>query len=57
MYEDEAGRRLTLYVQAARGTETAFRFQKEGDAATFAWIDEPVAPDLRPTPRREPAAS
>ncbi len=40
MYEDEAGRRLTLYVQAARGTETAFRFQKDGDAATFAWIDQ-----------------
>ena len=40
MYEDEAGRRLTLYVQAARGTETAFRFQKDGEAATFAWIDQ-----------------
>ncbi|MCA0304479.1 MAG: anti-sigma factor [Proteobacteria bacterium] len=40
MYEDEAGRRLTLYVQAARGTETAFRFQRDGDAATFAWIDQ-----------------
>ena len=26
--------------QAARGTETAFRFQKDGDAATFAWIDQ-----------------
>ena len=29
-----------LYVRAADGTETAFRFQQEGDAATFAWIDQ-----------------
>lgn len=40
MYEDGTGRRLTLYVRAADGTETAFRFQKDGDAATFAWIDQ-----------------
>lgn len=40
MYEDAAGKRLTLYVRAADGTETAFRFQMEGDAATFAWIDQ-----------------
>jgi anti-sigma factor RsiW len=39
MYDDASGRRLTLYVRAARGSETAFRFQREGDAATFAWID------------------
>ncbi len=40
MYDDASGRRLTIYVRAADGTETAFRFQKEGDAATFAWIDQ-----------------
>lgn len=40
MYEDSTGRRLTLYVRAADGTETAVRFQKDGDAATFAWIDQ-----------------
>ncbi|MFZ5784456.1 MAG: anti-sigma factor family protein [Pseudomonadota bacterium] len=40
MYEDGTGRRLTLYVRAAEGTETAFRFRKDGDAATFAWIDQ-----------------
>ena len=40
MYDDASGRRLTLYVRAAEGTETAFRFQREGDAATFAWIDQ-----------------
>ncbi len=40
MYDDESGRRLTIYVRAADGTETAFRFQQEGEAATFAWIDQ-----------------
>ena len=39
MYDDASGRRLTLYVGAAPGSETAFRFQRDGDAATFAWID------------------
>ena len=44
MYESEDGRRMTLYVRAGPafegiGTETAFRFQQAGDAATFAWID------------------
>jgi len=40
MYDDATGKRLTLYVRAAAGSETAFRFQREGDAATFAWIDQ-----------------
>jgi anti-sigma factor RsiW len=40
MYEDASGKRLTLYVRAADGTQTAFRFQKDGEAATFAWIDQ-----------------
>jgi len=40
MYDDTSGRRLTIYVRAASGTETAFRFQQEGDTATFAWIDQ-----------------
>jgi len=40
MYDDASGRRLTIYVRAADGTETAFRFRKEGDASTFAWIDQ-----------------
>lgn len=39
MYDDASGKRLTLYVRAADGGETAFRFQREGEAATFAWID------------------
>ncbi|MGE4526741.1 MAG: anti-sigma factor [Rhodospirillaceae bacterium] len=39
MYDDAAGNRLTLYVQASHGTETAFRFAQMGEDATFAWID------------------
>ncbi|MBN9086671.1 MAG: anti-sigma factor [Reyranella sp.] len=40
MYDDASGKRLTLYVRAAEGSETAFRFQRDGEAATFAWIDQ-----------------
>lgn len=40
MYDDASGRRLTLYVEASDGAETAFRFRKDGDANTFAWIDQ-----------------
>lgn len=44
MYENDDGRRMTLYVRTGSdktgvGAETAFRFQQSGDAATFAWID------------------
>lgn len=39
MYDDDAGTRLTVYVEASQGNETAFRFARSGDAATFAWID------------------
>ena len=39
MYEDAGGRRLTVYVQASRGEETAFRFRRDADTSTFAWID------------------
>jgi anti-sigma factor RsiW len=40
MYDDASGKRLTIYVRAAEGSETAFRYQQEGDASTFAWIDQ-----------------
>jgi anti-sigma factor RsiW len=40
MYDDAGGRRLTVYVQAAQGGATAFRFEQQGDASTFAWIDQ-----------------
>lgn len=39
MYEDAKGLRLTLYVQAETGSETAFRFRQDGDMGTFVWID------------------
>jgi len=39
MYEDGAGHRLTVYVQAAKGDQTAFLFRRDDTAATFAWID------------------
>ncbi len=53
MYEDAAGKRLTLYVRAADGTETAFRFQKDGDAATLAWIDQGFGFAVTATATRE----
>lgn len=40
MYEAKGGERLTLYVGAAGGGETAFRFFQDGDAATLAWLDQ-----------------
>ncbi|MFG1394587.1 anti-sigma factor family protein [Xanthobacter agilis] len=40
MYDDPSGRRLTLYVEASRGGQTAFRFHEDGEAGTFAWIDQ-----------------
>ena len=53
MYDDASGRRLTIYVRAAEGTETAFRFQKEGEAATFAWIDQGFGFAVTATASRE----
>jgi anti-sigma factor RsiW len=40
MYENSSHQRLTIYVQAESGSETAFRFRQAGDASTFAWIDQ-----------------
>jgi anti-sigma factor RsiW len=40
MYQADDGRRLTVYVQAADGTETAFRFRQDGETGTFAWLDQ-----------------
>jgi anti-sigma factor RsiW len=40
MYDDQAGRRLTLYVRAGESGETAFRFRQEGAVSTFYWIDQ-----------------
>lgn len=41
MYQESAGRRLTLYVSTPSKGEgqTAFRFAKEGGVSVFYWID------------------
>jgi anti-sigma factor RsiW len=41
MYQDAAGKRLTLYVSRRNRSEalTAFRFAKEGPVSVFYWID------------------
>ncbi|ROR34652.1 anti-sigma factor family protein [Inmirania thermothiophila] len=42
MYEDRAGRRLTLYVaREARRGDTAFRYLREGGVSVFYWVDGP----------------
>jgi anti-sigma factor RsiW len=41
MYDDASGKRITIYVRSAEGgSETAFRFEREGDTSSFAWIDQ-----------------
>jgi len=44
MYEDRSGARLTLYVKSGMKTnsETAFRYEEQGDVAVFFWIDGPL---------------
>lgn len=41
MYEDTAGKRLTLYIRtnAADNRETAFRYALEGKIGVFYWVD------------------
>jgi anti-sigma factor RsiW len=41
MYQDEKGRRLTLYVRtdSMSNRETAFRFIQEGNVGVFYWLD------------------
>jgi|TARA_B100002003_G_C14041189_1_gene501695 anti-sigma factor RsiW len=43
MYEDDGGRRVTIYVRPQQGKETAFRFSGNRDISTFYWIDAPFA--------------
>lgn len=44
MYEDDSGRRVTLYVRSGRqGADTAFRFVAEQDMSAFYWKDGPLA--------------
>ena len=41
MYENEEGKRLTLYLRTftGEGRQTAFRYLHEGDIGVFYWID------------------
>jgi len=43
MYEDNTARRLTVYVRAYRGKETAFKFFAKEDVSAFYWMDAPFA--------------
>jgi anti-sigma factor RsiW len=43
MYEDDLGRRITLYVApSTTGAETAFRFAEGDGAQGFWWVDEGI---------------
>jgi anti-sigma factor RsiW len=44
MYEDAAGRRLTLYLRKETGIgNTAFRFAEQDGFGAFYWVDRPLA--------------
>lgn len=44
MYEDGAGRRLTLYIRKETGLgNTSFRFAERDGLGAFYWIDRPLA--------------
>jgi anti-sigma factor RsiW len=40
MYEDDSGKRLTVYVRTGGDGATAFRFFQKGDVLTLAWLDQ-----------------
>ena len=41
MYQNGAGQRVTLYLRRPEpGTDTAFRFQREGDLNLFYWVED-----------------
>jgi len=56
MYQDNSGRRLTLYVRTAatENQETAFRFTQEGGVRVFYWVDGPFGYALTGEIEREP---
>lgn len=39
MYEDQGGRRVTLYVRTDGGADTAFKYTADNGASAFYWID------------------
>lgn len=40
MYADATGSRLTVYVRSGERGETALKFLREGELASFSWVDE-----------------
>ncbi|OPH13143.1 anti-sigma factor family protein, partial [Azospirillum brasilense] len=44
MYQDAAGRRITLYIRPASGApDTSFRFAQDGNVQAFYWRDNGLA--------------
>jgi anti-sigma factor RsiW len=43
MYEDKGGRRITLYVRATDGTQSAFRLVSEGSVSALYWREDGLA--------------
>ncbi|MCW2237358.1 anti-sigma factor family protein [Azospirillum canadense] len=44
MYQDAAGRRITLYVRpSTNGSDTSFRFAQDGNVQAFYWRDNGLA--------------
>jgi len=43
MYEDAAGRRVTVYARSNDGKDTAFKFFENAEVSAFYWIDAPFA--------------
>lgn len=54
MYEDSAGRRITLYTRRTRdGGDTSFRFVERGGVSAFYWIGGPLTFALMGEMKRE----
>ena len=53
MYEDAAGRRLTLYIRKETGLNNTFQFAERDGLGSFYWIDRPLAYALAGRLRRE----
>ncbi|MCK5274057.1 MAG: anti-sigma factor [Alphaproteobacteria bacterium] len=55
MYEDETGRRVTVYVSLYKsGQETAFRYQEMQGAGAFVWLDPEMGYAIAGDIPREP---
>jgi len=55
LYEDESGRRVTVYVSLyASGQETAFRYQETQGAGAFVWLEPEIGYAIAGDIPREP---